>query len=76
MTRAQINGLKSVNIISLDKSGVDFVWLSVPTIKANLLLTFNQSISPNDVQTAVDNQTNGESTGLKVAHSNLNSINY
>jgi len=52
------------------------VWLSVPTIKANLLLTFNQSISPNDVQTAVDNQTNGESIGLKVAHSNLNSINY
>ena len=76
MTRARINGLKSVNIISLDKSGVDFVWLSVPTIKANLLLTFNQSISPNDVQTAVDNQTNGESIGLKVAHSNLNSINY
>lgn len=76
MTRAQINGLKSVNIISLDKSGVDFVWLSVPTIKANLLLTFNQSISPNDVQTAVDNQTNVESIGLKVAHSNLNSINY
>ncbi len=76
MTRAQINGLINVNITSLEQSFVDFFWLSVPTIKANLSLSFNQSISQNDIKTAVDNQTKVNSIDLKVATSSLNGITF